>query len=79
MSVKDCKKPGGPTGSGHVVVTFAPSGSVQSAVVDKPPFAGSEVGACIAGKFRSVQVPPFGGAAVTVGKSFVVEDSGGAK
>jgi hypothetical protein len=55
-----------------VAVTFAPNGSVTTAVVDQPPFAGSAVGGCIAGKFRGARVPAFGGAPMKVGKSFVL-------
>lgn len=65
-----CKKPDGPTGSGHVTVTFEPSGSVSSAVVDSGPYPGTPVGGCIAGKYRGARVPPFGGSSVKVGKSF---------
>jgi predicted Zn finger-like uncharacterized protein len=73
ISVSGCKKSDGPTGSGHIKITFAPNGSVQSAVVDQPPFAGTAVGGCVAGKFRSAHIPAFAGAPVPVGKSFVVE------
>jgi hypothetical protein len=73
ISVGGCKKSDGPTGSGHIKITFAPSGSVQSAVVDQPPFAGTAVGGCVAGKFRSAHIPAFAGGPVPVGKSFVVE------
>ncbi|HVJ22257.1 MAG TPA: zinc-ribbon domain-containing protein [Polyangiaceae bacterium] len=67
-----CKKPGGPTGSGKVQVTFAPSGRVTSANVAGPPFAGTAVGGCVAGVFRRAKVPPFSGNPVTVSKSFSV-------
>lgn len=70
VNVASCKKPDGPSGSGHVTVTFAPSGSVSSAVVDGGPFPGTPVGGCIAGKYRSAHVPAFGGSPVKVGKSF---------
>jgi predicted Zn finger-like uncharacterized protein len=70
INVASCKKPDGPTGTGHVTVTFAPNGSVTSAVVDSAPFAGTPVGGCIAGKFRGARVPAFSGGNVTVGKSF---------
>ncbi len=73
VNVAGCKKGDGPTGSGHVKVTFGPNGTVQSAVVDQPPFAGTAVGGCVAGKFRSAHIPAFGGAAISVGKSFVIE------
>jgi predicted Zn finger-like uncharacterized protein len=72
VNVASCKKPDGPTGAGHVTVTFGPDGQVQSAVVDSGPFPGTPVGGCIAGKFRGAHVPPFGGAPVRVGKSFTI-------
>ncbi|HVJ94714.1 MAG TPA: zinc-ribbon domain-containing protein [Labilithrix sp.] len=72
VNVQSCKKSDGPTGSGHVTVTFAPDGSVQSAVLDGGPFPGTAVGGCIAGKYRGARVPAFGGAPVRVGKSFTV-------
>ncbi len=72
VNVQSCKKPDGPTGSGHVTVTFSPDGSVASAVVDSGPFPGTPVGGCIAGKYRGARVPAFGGAPVKVGKSFTV-------
>lgn len=72
VDVQSCKKSDGPTGSGHVTVTFGPDGSVQSAVIDGGSFPGTPVGGCIAGKYRGAHVPPFGGAAVRVGKSFTV-------
>jgi predicted Zn finger-like uncharacterized protein len=68
-----CKKPGGPTGSGKVQVTFATSGRVTSATVTGPPFAGTAVGGCVAGVFRRAKVPAFSGNTVTVSKSFSVK------
>jgi predicted Zn finger-like uncharacterized protein len=72
VNVQSCAKPGGPTGSGHVTVTFSPDGSVKSAEIDGGPFPGTPVGGCIAGKYRGVHVPPFAGANVRVGKSFTL-------
>src|SRR5436190_2103270 len=46
VNVQSCKKADGPTGSGHVKITFAPNGSVSSAVVDSGPFPGTPVGGC---------------------------------
>ncbi len=69
-NLSSCKKGDGPTGSGHVKVTFAPNGSVKSVDVDTPPFSGTSVGGCVAGKFRGAKVPAFSGGEVTVGKSF---------
>jgi predicted Zn finger-like uncharacterized protein len=72
VNVQSCKKPDGPTGGGHVTITFAPNGSVSSAVVDQGPFPGTPVGGCIAGKFRAAHIPPFAGGAVKAGKSFTI-------
>ncbi|HSO34306.1 MAG TPA: zinc-ribbon domain-containing protein [Labilithrix sp.] len=72
VNVQSCAKPGGPTGAGHVKITFAPNGSVSAAVIDSGPFNGTPVGGCIVGKFRGPHVPPFGGGAITVGKSFTI-------
>lgn len=72
VNVQSCKKPDGPTGSGHVKITFSPDGSVSSAVVDSGPFPGTPVGGCIAGKFRAARVPAFSGGPVSVGKSFTI-------
>jgi hypothetical protein len=70
--VSSCKKPGGPTGDGHVSITFSPSGGVVSAIVDQPPFAGTAVGGCVAGKFRGAHVPAFAGGNLTIGKRFSI-------
>ena len=72
MNVASCKKGDGPTGSGHVSVTFGGDGSVVSAVVDQPPVRGH------AGRrLRRGQVPQRAragvlGGNIKVGKSFVV-------
>jgi len=71
-AAKGCKKPDGPTGTGKVKVTFAPSGNVTSAQVQGAPFAGTPVGGCVASAFRSARVPPFSGAPVSVTKSFSI-------
>ena len=73
INVNSCKKSDGPTGSGHIKVTFGPNGNVMSAVVDQPPFSGTAVGGCVAGKFRSAHIPAFGGSPVPVGKSFNID------
>ena len=64
-----CKRADGPSGSGSVNVTFAPSGAVKSVTVSAP-FAGSAVGQCVASAFRGAHVPSFSGSAVTLPKSF---------
>ena len=71
-AAKSCKTPDGPTGTGKVKVTFAPSGNVTSAQVQGPPFAGTSVGGCVAGVFRGARVSPFDGSPVSVTKSFTI-------
>jgi predicted Zn finger-like uncharacterized protein len=71
-AAKSCKRPDGPTGTGKVRVTFAPSGTVTSSAVVGGPFAGTSVGGCIASAFRSARVPPFAGSPVSVTKSFSI-------
>ena len=71
-AARACKKPDGPTGSGRIAVTFAPSGVVTAANVEGPPFAGTAVGGCIAARFRNARVPAFSGGIVTVRKSFTI-------
>lgn len=70
-AVQGCKR-GDTTGSGRVVVTFAPSGAVQSAVVTDPPFAGTPTGSCVASRFRSAHVPAFSGSPFEVAKHFTI-------
>ena len=72
VNYQGCKKGDGPTGSGHIQITFGPDGSVQTAVVDAPPYAGTPVGGCIAGKFRGARVPAFSGSPVKVGKTISI-------
>nr|PZN27455.1 MAG: hypothetical protein DIU78_05035 [Pseudomonadota bacterium] len=67
-----CKQPGGPTGTGRALVTFAPSGRVTKAEVTGD-FAGTPVGSCVARIFRNAKVPAFSGDAVTVAKSFSID------
>lgn len=71
VDVAGCRRDDGPTGRGHVKVTFQPSGSASHVEVD-PPFAGTASGACILQRFRSVTVPAFAGGPLTVGRSLVV-------
>jgi predicted Zn finger-like uncharacterized protein len=70
-AVQGCKR-GDTSGTGRVVVTFAPSGAVQSAVVTDPPFAGTPTGSCVASRFRSAHVPAFSGSPFEVAKHFTI-------
>jgi predicted Zn finger-like uncharacterized protein len=72
INVASCKRADGPTGPGHLKVTFQPSGAV-SAVEMEAPYAGTAVGTCIAQRFRGASVPAFAGSSLSVGKGFTVE------
>jgi hypothetical protein len=69
-NIQSCKM--GQTGSGRVVVTFAPSGLAQSAVVKGAPFEGTDTGRCISSVFRLAHVSPFAGSPVSVTKTFTL-------
>jgi hypothetical protein len=56
---------GGASGGARVAVTFARSGSVADVGVEGA-FKGTPIGSCIAGKFRTLSIPPFRGSSVTV-------------
>jgi hypothetical protein len=55
-----------PNGIARVQVTFLPSGQSTEATIMGPPLAGTSVGACIAGRFNGLSVPPFDGDPVMV-------------
>lgn len=61
LTARSCAQVGGPSGRARVKVVFAPDGTVTSASVEDPPFAGTPTGGCIASAFRSARVPPFDG------------------
>lgn len=73
VSTLPCKQSKGPSGDGHIMVTFSPNGDVTDAVVDRQPFKGTAVGRCIAMQYKHARVPKFSGPAVTVGKSFHID------
>jgi hypothetical protein len=70
-AAQSCKK-GDASGTGRVVVVFAPNGSAQSATISGPPFEGTPTGACVAARFRGVHVPAFSGSPFSVAKSFTI-------
>lgn len=73
VDLAKCKAPNAKRGEGHVTVTFATSGTVSSALVDKGPMAGTPVAKCISSQFQKAKVPAFRGDAVAVGKTFRFE------
>ena len=70
VSLLPCKQTKGPTGDGHVVVTFASTGEATDANVDRDPYKNTAVGRCIAMQYKRAQVPKFAGPPVSVGKTF---------
>jgi hypothetical protein len=64
-----CRTVDTPAGPARVAVTFAPSGTVTSAVVESGPLVGTSAGGCVAAKIRGIHVPAFTGDPVTVRKS----------
>jgi len=64
-----CRTIDTPAGAARVAVTFAPNGSVTSALIESGPLVGTPAGTCVASKFRSVHVPVFTGDVVTVHKT----------
>lgn len=75
--VEGCYRPGEPTGDGRVKVTFDPKTGAVSNTAEFPPFAGTREGACIANVYRTIRIPPFSGAAYTLGLTFVVRGVAG--
>lgn len=73
VDLHKCKATNAAKGDGHVMITFAPAGSAQSAAIDKGPWVGTPVAKCMAKEFKKAKVPAFRGEAVTVGKSFHFE------
>ncbi len=56
-----CKKPDGPTGTGHARITFMNDGSVLSSVITGPPYEGTPTGECAATRFKYAKAPKFEG------------------
>ncbi len=80
VDISMCRAAAGPSGRGHVKLTFAADGSVSAAKLDTAglsdapvDFSGTPRGDCILERFRAVKVPPFIKAPVSVGKSITLE------
>jgi type IV secretory pathway VirB10-like protein len=67
-----CRKEGDPSGVAVVHVTFSNAGRATRAVIEGPPFAGTQTGGCIASTLRKATVPPYGGDRVTVTKRVTI-------
>ncbi len=80
VDVSACRAAAGPSGKGHVKVTFAPDGSVSAARFDKGEpndttvdFGRTPRGDCILERFRAATVPAFTKSPVAVGKTITLE------
>ena len=73
VDLHSCRKAPEARGPGHAAIVFGPSGAVESVTVDGGPAAGTPSADCIAKRFCTARVAPFGGAPVKVGKSFVID------
>lgn len=71
VSVAHCGA-SGQVGTGHLTVTFAPTGRVSEVVVDDANFAGTPAGRCARAAFFNAVVTPFAGGPVRIGKSFTI-------
>ncbi|MBX3217940.1 MAG: hypothetical protein KF850_38395, partial [Labilithrix sp.] len=71
VGVEQCASTG-QVGTGHVTVTFAPTGRVSEVVVDDANFSGTPAGRCVQSAFFGAGVPAFSGSPVRVGKSFSI-------
>lgn len=69
VNVQHCSA-SGQVGTGHVMVTFAPTGRVSEVIVDDANFSGTPAGRCVQTAFFNASVQPFVGGPVKVGKSF---------
>ncbi|MCU0684550.1 MAG: hypothetical protein MUF34_20275 [Polyangiaceae bacterium] len=65
-----CERPGGPSGEGRAVLTFAGNGAVDSIALFGDPVADSPSRACLEGVYQSIRLPPFLGPPVTVSGHF---------
>lgn len=71
VSLSHCRD-SGQVGTGHVTVTFAPTGRVSEVVVDDANFDGTAAGRCVQSAFYRASVTPFSGSTVRIGKSFTL-------
>ena len=71
VNVQHCNV-SGQVGTGHVTVTFSPTGRVSEVVVDDANFSGTPAGRCVQTAFFNAAVSPFAGAPIKVGKSFTL-------
>lgn len=65
-----CERPGGPSGEGRAVLTFASNGAVDAFALSGDPTDDPSTKACLESIYTSLQLPPFVGMPVTVSGHF---------
>jgi len=73
VDLTKCRATNAEKGDGHVVIVFAPAGSVSEATIDKGPWVGTPVAKCMTSQFSKTKIPSFSGEPVKVGKNFKFE------
>lgn len=79
VDLSPCRDASGPTGTGHITVTFAPDGAVLDSELDTGTSGtaielwGTPRGQCVVEQFRAARIPTFDGPPVSAGKSFTVD------
>jgi len=79
IDLKPCLDAEGPSGTAHIIVTFAPDGGVLTSSLDHGPdgsavdLDGTPRGQCVVEKFRKARVPTFDGDPQDVGVSIPFE------
>lgn len=73
VELAKCKVPNAPRGRGHAKITFEPNGAASGVLVDSGPMVGTPVAKCIASQYGKARVPAFDGAAVSLGKTFLLD------
>lgn len=71
--VQPCASEGAPAGYGHAKVTFAPAGNITKVIIDSPSGLTPEAVSCLGAALGTAEAPPFDGAPVTVGTTFLVK------
>ncbi len=59
VDLSSCATPGGPSGPGHVFMTYEGDGQASAAVVQKGTYDGTPAKACLEQRFKAARVPPF--------------------
>jgi len=67
-----CRRPGGTSGMGKITVRFRNDGTVESAAIDKPPYAATPEALCVESRFRTAKMKAYDGPPGSMEYGFVV-------